>query len=135
MSSPLLALKTAIRAKLALDATLGGLLNGASVFDQPPRNHALPYVVFDEATVRSDGTSVISGHETSLLLTVWSKQGGSREAGLIADRIELLLDGASLALVGHRLINLLHVQSTMRREKDGATWRMQCRYRAVTEVL
>jgi hypothetical protein len=56
-----------------------------------------------------------------------------REVQRIAEAIRAALDGQSLSLTDHRLINLRHELSETRREADGETYRGILRFRAVTE--
>ena len=133
--SPIIAVKAAIRAVLVADATLTGQLGGPKVFDDVPRNASAPYVVFGEATSRDNGTVSDAGHITELTLTVWSKQGGSKEALAVADRIAALLDDADLPLTGHRLVNGRLTATDLRRQPDKDLTRVTLRLRLVTEVL
>ena len=66
---------------------------------------------------------------------MFSRQGSTREALLIADSIETLLHDRSLLLVGHRLVSLLLIDSDTALERDGETTRITLNFRAVTEML
>ena len=133
--SPIIALKAAIRTALLADATLTGQLGGPQVFDDVPRNAGTPYVVFGEASARDNGTVSDAGHVTELVLTVWSRQGGSREALAIGDRIAALVDDVALPLTGHRLVNGRVIATDLRRQPDKDLTRVTLRLRLVTEVL
>jgi hypothetical protein len=53
----------------------------------------------------------------------------------IADAVTVALASLPTALTGHRLINLLVLAIEPSALKDGETWRIQMRIRAVTEVV
>ena len=73
------------------------------------------------------------GLEHQLTLHAWSRQGGHREAHVIAGVLLQALDDAPLALAGHRLVNFRFSTADVRRESDGRTYRALVRFRAVTE--
>lgn len=105
-ASPILALRTAIRARLVADAGLTGLLGGPRVYDEPPRGTDPPYIVFGNASAQDWSASGVDGHSHALDLVVWSDQGGDSEALGVAGVIAGLLVDAPLALSGHRLVRL-----------------------------
>jgi hypothetical protein len=127
------ALRAAIRDALAADVPLTTLLGGAKIFDEPPKGAAFPYVTLGEARTADFSTGTESGAEHQLTLHAWSRQGGHREAHLIAGALLQALDDAPLALAGHRLVNLRFAVADVRRESDGRTYRALVRFRAVTE--
>ncbi|MEZ5785255.1 MAG: DUF3168 domain-containing protein [Xanthobacteraceae bacterium] len=127
------ALRGAIHDALIADGALTALLGGAHVYDEPPRNAAFPYVTIGEARVSDWSTGSDRGEEHQLVLHAWSRQGGHREAHLIAGALLQALDDAPLALAGHALINLRFAVADVRRESDGRTYHALVRFRAVTE--
>ncbi len=135
MTTATWALQTAIYARLIADPDLTSVLGGQKVFDHVPRGTQPPYVTFGITTERdwSTGTETGSEHEISLL--VWSQNRGRRELQAVTDTLRDALHDAALSLTGHRLINLRHAFSELRREPDGETWRGLIRLRAVTEPL
>lgn len=135
MTSPVLALRQAIHARLVGDAALTALLGGPRVHDEPPRAAAGLYVVFGEGRARDWSTGSDRGHEHEVALIVWSKAGGAKPALEAADRIVALLDDAALTLGGHRLVNLRVTASETRRDEKAGVARVTLRLRAVTEVL
>jgi hypothetical protein len=129
-----LALRAAIRNALLADSALIAALGGSRVYDEPPRNAAFPYVTLGEARLldaAADGGAV---QEHQLMLHVWSRQGGHREAHVIAGALLSVLDDAPLALNDHRLVNLRFTIADIRRESDGRTYHALVRFRAVTEM-
>jgi hypothetical protein len=104
------------------------------VYDEPPKAADFPYVTLGEARVIDWSTSSDRGEEHQLTLHAWSRQGGHREAHLIAGALLQALDDAPLALADHRLVNLRFSVADVRREADGRTYHALVRFRAVTEA-
>jgi hypothetical protein len=133
MSSSAAALRAAIHDTLAADGALAALLGGAKVYDEPPGNPAFPYVTLGEARIRDFAADAEPAQEHQLTLHGWSRQGGHREAHLIAGALLQALDDVPLALAGHHLVNLRFALADVRRESDGRTYHAVVRFRAVTE--
>ena len=94
---------------------------------------AFPYVTLGEARVTDFSTGTEPGEEHQLTLHAWSRQGGHREAHLIAGALLQALDDAPLTLADHHLVNLRFALADVRREADGRTYHALVRFRAVTE--
>jgi hypothetical protein len=133
MSIAAVALRAAIHQTLSADGALTALLGGAKVYDEPPRAAAFPYVTLGEARVTDFSAGADKVQEHQLTVHGWSRQGGHREAHLIAGALLQALDDAPLALDGHRLVNLRFAVADVRREADGRTYHALVRFRAVTE--
>ena len=127
------ALRAAIHDALAADGALTALLSGPKIYDEPPASAAFPYVTLGEARVTDYSTATSPGEEHQLTLHAWSRQGGHREAHLIAGALLQALDDAPLAPAGHHLVNLRFSVADVRRESDGRTYHALVRFRAVTE--
>lgn len=132
MTEAAVALRSAVRSALVADGALVALLGGARVYDEVPRGASFPYVTLGEARVTDYGSDEAPATEHALVLHAWSRQGGHREAHLIAGALLQALDDADLSLAGHRLINLRFALADVRREADGLTHHAQVRFRAVT---
>ena len=128
-------LQKAVYAALSSDATLTALLGGGGIHDAAPQEAVFPYVIIDQMQVRDWSTGTEPGAEHMLTLHVWSDYAGKREAYEIADAMRAVLDGALLSLEDHRLINLRHQYSELKRDADGETHHGVLRFRAVTEPL
>lgn len=128
-------LQTAAYAALAADGALLALLGGERLYDDVPQNAAFPYVVIDQMQLRDWSTGTERGTEHMLMLHVWSRYDGKRETHEIADAVRAVLDGAALTLGNHRLVNLAHQFSDLKRDPDGETYHGVLRFRAVTEPL
>jgi hypothetical protein len=129
------ALRAAIHGALKNDGPLAAMLGGAKIYDEPPREAALPYVTLGEAVVSDRSTSTETGDEHALTLHIWSRQGGHREAHLISGALLHALIDAPLAPEGQHLANLRFVAADIRREADGRTYHGIVRLRAVTEPV
>jgi hypothetical protein len=129
------ALRAAVHDALAAHAPLSALLGGPKVYDEPPRSAVFPYVTLGETRIADFSTGSERGEEHQLTLHAWSRQGGHREAHLIAGTLLQALDDAPLALADHRLINFRFAVADVRREADGRTYHALVRFRAVTEPI
>jgi hypothetical protein len=126
------ALRAAVHAALTADPALVAALGGPKIYDEPPREAAFPYVTLGEMRI-ADFSAGEPALEHQLTLHVWSRQGGQREAHVIAGALLQALDDAPLALAGHRLVNFRFGTADVRREADGRTYHALVRFRAVTE--
>jgi hypothetical protein len=133
MSTAAAARRAAIHDALVADGALVALLGGAKVYDEPPNAAAFPYVTLGETRVADFSAGNDPGEEHRLTLHAWSRQGGHREAHLIAGALLQALDDAPLAPAGHHLVNLRFSVADIRREADGRTYHALVRFRAVTE--
>jgi hypothetical protein len=133
--TPALALQNAIRVALLADTALMTLLGGAHVFDEMPRGEQSPYVTFTVIETRDWGVSDQKAHEIFLTLEVATNERGRTQAYAICERIETVLDNATLVLTGHRLINLRAVFWSVARAKNDKTIGATMRFRAATEPL
>lgn len=133
MGSASWALQQAIYASLTSDDALTALLDGARVYDDVPDRKVFPYVTFAPGTERDWSTASDTGTEHTIVLNVWSRGAGRKEALAIIDALRTRLHDAALPLSGHSLVNLRHESSDVRRDPDGETYQGSVRFRAVTE--
>jgi hypothetical protein len=134
MASASWALQQAVFAALTSDSALSALLGGARVYDDVPERAAFPYVTFAPGIERDWSTGETSGSEHAVTLHAWSRGAGRKEALAIMDALCARLHDAALTLTGHRLVNLRHESSDVRRDSDGETFHGIVRFRAVTET-
>ena len=127
------ALRAAVHDALTANAALTALLGGPKIYDEPPRSAAFPYVTLGEARIADYSTGSEPGEEHQLTLHAWSRQGGQREAHLIAGALLQALDDAPLALADNHLVNFRFAVADVRREADGRTYHALVCFRAVTE--
>jgi hypothetical protein len=135
MMTSALSLRAAIHGALKTDVPLAALLGGAKIYDEPPREAELPYVTLGEDIITDGSTSTEEGDEHTLTLHVWSRQGGHREAHLIAGAVLEALSEVPLGLDGHHLANLRFIAADVRRQADGRTYHGIIRLRALTEPV
>lgn len=134
MSSAAFALQQAIFSKLAADAATAAALGGPRIYDDVPARAEFPFVTFGQSTERDWSTGSDQGYEHTITLHAWSRGHGRKEAQAVIVAARNALHDQPLALDGHRLINLRHEYSEVRRDNDGETFHGIVRFRAVTEV-
>ena len=130
-----LALQQAMRAALLADTALLSLLGGAHVFDELPRGEQALHVVFTAIETRDWSVMDQKAHEHFVTIEVGSNERGRAQAQAICNRIEAVLDNATLVLTGHRLINLRITFWSVARAKNEKTFGATLRFRAATEPL
>jgi hypothetical protein len=131
--SPAWSLQQSVFAALTADAALTALLGPGRIHDDVPQGSPLPYVTLGQATLRDASTGTDPGAEHIFTVHVWSDARGKKEAHELLDAVRATLHDRPLALAGHRLVNLRHETSDIRRDGDGATLHGLARFRAVTE--
>jgi hypothetical protein len=135
MTTATVALRAAIHDALINDGALTAALGGSRIYDEPPRGAEFPYVTLGEARLTDASSDGGLTQEHQLTLHVWSRNGGHREAHVIAGALLQALDDAPLSPDGQRLVNLRFSIADIRREGDGRTYHALVRFRAVTEPL
>jgi hypothetical protein len=134
MSSASLALQQAIFAALSANSDLQALIGDPPrLFDFVPRDSAFPYVVIGDGTESNWSTATEAGSEHAVVLNVWSRSTGHKEAKQIAEVLRAALDNASLSLTGFALVGIRHLATDFARQPDGQTFRATLRFRAVVE--
>jgi hypothetical protein len=128
-------LQQAVFAALSADAGVKALIGDPPrLFDKPPGDAQLPYVLIGDGTEEDWGTATDTGAEHVLTIHVWSRAGGRKEARAILAAIYNVLHEASLTLDDFHLVNLRFVLSQVLVEADALTYHGIARYRAVTET-
>ena len=134
MPSAAFALQQAIFAKLANDAETTAALGGARIYDDVPPRAEFPFLTFGQSIERDWSTGSDEGFEHTITLHAWSRARGRKEAQAIIAAARDALHDQALTLTAHRLVNLRHEYSEVRRDSDGETFHGIVRFRAVTEV-
>lgn len=133
--SAALALQQAVFAALTADAGVIALLGSPPrVFDEVPRDAALPYAVIGDASESDWSTKTDHGASLLFGVQIWSRAAGYQEVKLIAGAVRAALDGAALALSGATLIDLGFDSASYARESDGVTRRAELKFRALIEI-
>lgn len=135
IASPVIALRTAIRARLVADASLVTTLGGSRIYEEAPRGGDPPYALFADTQMRDWSGAATRGAEQFLTIAVVTTQRGFTLALGAAQRIVDLLDEAPLSLDGHALVDLRFVSMDARREANGRFARVAILFRATTEYL
>jgi hypothetical protein len=134
MSSASWALQAAIFAALSADGGVKSVLGDpARVYDEVPREAAMPYLVIGDDKENGWNTATDNGSEHGLVLHVWSRARGRKECKAIAYAVRAALDDAALAPSGHTLIDIAYQSAEFLRQTDGQTYHAILRFRAVTE--
>jgi hypothetical protein len=136
MTGPVLALRAAILARLSADPALATLMGGAvRLHDEAPRGAEPVSAVFGTADAKDWSSDGSRGHEQAAAVVVYAKPGSALSGVQAAERIAELLDDASLALLGHRLVALRVVAFAADRDESSNLARATVHLRAVTEVV
>jgi hypothetical protein len=136
MTGPVLALRAAILARLAADTVLATQMGGTvRLHDEPPRGAEPVYAVFGKAEAKDWSSDGSRGHEQAAAIVVYAKAGSALSGLQAAERIAELLDDASLALLGHRLVALRVTAFAADRDETSNLARATVHLRAVTEVV
>jgi Protein of unknown function (DUF3168) len=136
MTGPVLALRAAILARLSADTALATLMGGAvRLHDEASRGAEPVYAVFGTADAKDWSSDGSRGHEQAAAVVVYAKPGSALSGVQAAERIAELLDDASLALLGHRLVALRVVAFAADRDESSNLARATVHLRAVTEVV
>ena len=124
------ALQQAIYTALTGDATLMSLITG--VHDHVPQETAFPYVTIGEASAVDWRTVGHDGMEMTLVVHVWSRARGRKEAKQILAECYRIINDAKLTVPGHVLVWLHFEFSRTHLDSDGATYHGIARYNAIT---
>ena len=135
MASDAATLQKMIVTSLLTHVPLTTLLGGAKIYDRPPGGAALPYVTLGATRMNDAGTASEEAGEHLLLLHVWSRNGGRKEAADILAEISVALESSPAALDDMRLVNLIWRGEDIVHDADVRAFHGTIRFRAVTEAL
>lgn len=127
------AVSHAVQSALLADGALAALLNGAGKIYRgtPPLKATFPYVTVPDIQPSDDFGGGAEEHQ--ITLHAWSRQGGHREAHLIAGAILQALDDTPLLIEGRQTVGCQFNVADVRREADGKTYHALIRLRVITE--
>jgi Protein of unknown function (DUF3168) len=129
------ALQAAIHARLIGDTTVTTLLGGPKVHDRTPPEEVFPYVTFGAAASQDWSTGTERGDNHLIMINVWSRQQGKKQALEIAGAIIAALEPAALAPAGHRVVLLRAIGVDANYDTGLRGYRATLRFEALTEVL
>ncbi|HZX38446.1 MAG TPA: DUF3168 domain-containing protein [Streptomyces sp.] len=116
MTAALWPLQQAVYTKLTGHAPLMALVSG--VYDEVPETAVHPYVSLGSITETADDAHNQRGLEASVVLHVWSKYRGFKEAAGILAQLDAALDRQPLTVAGFRDVSIAHQQHTELRDPD-----------------
>jgi hypothetical protein len=120
-------LQQAVYAKLTGHAPLMALVSG--VYDEVPETAAHPYVTLGSITETVDDAHNQRGLEASVVLHVWSKYRGFKEAATILAALDGALDRQPLTVAGFTDVSVAHQQHTELRDPDPEIRHINVSYR------
>ena len=135
MSDALLSLQRAIVARLNGDPELVALLGGARTYEHVPASTSHPFIAFESLGARDYPASGAAICEHRIALLCVSREPGTKQALLIAQRAQELLETGLLNLEGHRLANLRTTAIEIVRSGREPLRKARIRLRAVTETM
>ncbi|MGW1221463.1 DUF3168 domain-containing protein [Streptomyces californicus] len=116
MTTALWPLQTAVYDKLTADTAFMDLVTG--LFDEVPEAATHPYVSFGSATEVVDDAHNQRGLAVNLVLHIWSKYRGAKEAAAILAALDAVLDRQPLTVAGFRDVSVSHRQHQHVRDPD-----------------
>lgn len=127
-----LPLQKAIYQLLTNDSALMGLVDG--IYDRPPQSSAFPYITLGESNCADRSTKTTTGLEQTVMLHVWSREGGRAQVAGIMERMQTLLYDASMTVEGQTLVMIRFQSSSITLEDDGWTYQGLMRFMALLEA-
>ncbi|MFW3459707.1 DUF3168 domain-containing protein [Streptomyces microflavus] len=118
MTTALWPLQEAVYAKLTGSTPFMALVKGKGLFDEVPEKAAHPYVTFGSATEVVDDAHNQRGLTVNLVLHIWSKYPGVKEAAAILAALDTVLDRQPLVVAGFRDVSVAHQQHQHVRDPD-----------------
>ncbi|MFC8124654.1 DUF3168 domain-containing protein [Streptomyces sp. NPDC057302] len=116
MTAALWPLQQAVYAKAIGHAPLMALVSG--VYDEVPEDVAHPYVSLGSITENVADAHNQRGLDVLVVLHVWSKYRGFKQAAQILAALDAALDRQPLAVAGFRDVSIAHEQHQELRDPD-----------------
>lgn len=116
MTAALWPLQQAVVQKARAHAPLMALVSG--VYDQVPEAAVHPYVTVGSITENVSDAHNQRGLDVAVVLHVWSKYPGFKEAAEILAALDEALDRQPLAVAGFTDVSIAHDQHTQLRDPD-----------------
>ena len=108
-------LQAAVYTLLVADTGVGGLFaTGAplinAVYDQGSvlEGATYPYISFADMSSRRWGTFGRDGEDLEMTIDIWTKERGFKTAGVILNRLNVLIGNAKLTVAGYQLARCLY---------------------------
>lgn len=138
MSEPSGPIQSAVFQALVNSAALGAIVD-RRVYDHVPLNNAgdpnvqKPYLTLGEDQIIADKSDCVDGAEIFITIHSWSAGPGHVENKRISAAVKDALDGASLNVEGHHLVDIELEDIRHLVEPDGLTRHAVITFRALTE--
>ncbi len=127
------AVQQAIFAALGASAALKALIGDpVRLYDHVPESPTFPYVVIGESFFGQWDTKSFDGMDQDIVLHVWSRYRGRKEAKQIMGAIHDALNKQSLTVTGHNFVLCQFTFGQVLDDPDGLTRHGIARYRVVT---
>jgi len=127
------AVQQAIFAKLGADAAVKALIGDpARIYDHIPDAPTFPYVGIGEAFSDQFDTKSWDGMDQDVVLHVWSRYRGKKEAKQIMGAIHDALNKQPLTVTGHNFVLCQFTFGQVFDDPDGLSRHGVARYRVVT---
>lgn len=123
--------QNAVKAALAADAALSGMVTG--VFDKVPAGQAYPYVLLGEKSETEFSTFARGGSRVLLGLDIRSQAPESTEMLAIYDRIREVLHNQPLDVAGYTVVLGTTTLLKTALDPDGVTHRGESRYEVIAQ--
>lgn len=116
MTAALWPLQMAVVQKARAHTPLTDLVSG--IYDEVPEGVQFPYVSLGSITENVDDAHNQRGLEASVVLHVWSKYHGFKEAATILAALDAALDRQPLTVAGFTDVSIAHQQHQELRDPD-----------------
>ena len=112
-------LQVALYAALSGDPALQTLVTG--VFDRPPEDQAMPYIVIGEVLATDWSTKTFDGQAHRMRLHVWDQSVGQKGAQSILAACAAALETLPQTIEDHRIVRWQRLQEQVLKDPDGYT--------------
>jgi hypothetical protein len=133
MGTSTLQLQQALYSLLSTDTLL--LTLTTAVYDQVPEDAAFPYIVIGDVSEVPLDSFAKMGRVATLTLSILSTAFGFKEALLIADRLDALVNRAVFAFTTYASVYSLYKSLNATRMGDGITRKVDMKYDVFAETL
>ncbi|CAL9301262.1 MULTISPECIES: DUF3168 domain-containing protein [Streptomyces] len=127
MTAALWPLQVAVVQKARAHAPLTALVTG--VFDEVPENQPHPYITVGSITENVADAHNQRGLDASVVLHIWSRYRGYKQAAEILSALDAALDRQPLTVVGFKDVSIAHQQHTELRDPDPEIRHINVSYR------
>lgn len=134
MTTSLFAVQEAVYGTLSADTALQALIGSpARLYDMVPPAAAFPYITLGDITLRDFDTKDRTGFEQVMVLHIWSRARGRKEAKQIMQALYDALHRADLTVSGADAVSCQFQAASTAMESDGITLHGVMRFRVVVQ--